>query len=193
MAVLTFVVDRRAPLHNFLQFGAVEDLVLARRAPDFFGKCQRRTAVSIRHADQRCTRLCIERYRSQFEPSPRQSEPRAIAAVGVVCAESDVEAEHIGAVYRAMGRRIRLGIRAPLPTPEEAVQELAQGPAPGGFSEGEWPRVFIGSPEKVKAELEVMAEALGIDEIMAITITYDHGHRVRSYELLAAAFGLQPR
>ena len=139
------------------------------------------------------TRQCIERYRAQFEPSPRQAAPRAVAAVGVVCAESDEAAEHIGSVYRAMGRRIRLGIRAPLPTPEEAIIELAEGPAPGGFPEGEWPRVFIGSPSKVKAEFEVMAEALRIDEIMAITITHDHAHRVRSYELLAAAFGLQPR
>jgi len=139
------------------------------------------------------TRLCIERYRAQFEPSPHQPAPRAVAAVGVVCAESDAEAEHIGSVYRAMGRRIRLGIRAPLPTPEEAIAELAGGPAPGGFPEGEWPRVFIGSPAKVKAGLEAMAEALGLDEIMAITITHDHAHRVRSYELLAEAFGLQPR
>ena len=139
------------------------------------------------------TRPCIERYRAQFEPSPRQAEPRAIAAVGVVCAESEVEAEYIGSVYRAMGRRIRLGIRAPLPTPDEAIKELAEGPAPGGFPEGEWPRVFIGSPGKVNAELEAMADALGLDEIMAITITHDHGHRIRSYELLAEAFGLQPR
>ena len=139
------------------------------------------------------TRLCIERYRAQFEPSPHQPSPRAVAAVGVVCAESDVEAEHIGSVYRAMGRRIRLGIRAPLPTPEEAIAELAEGPAPGGFGEGEWPRVFIGSPAKVKAELEAMAEALQLDELLAITITHDHAHRVRSYELLAETFGLQPR
>ncbi len=139
------------------------------------------------------TRQCVERYRTQFEPSPRQPQPRAVAAVGVVCAESEVEAERIGSVYRAMGRRIRLGIRAPLPTPEEAIVELASGSAPSGFPDGEWPRVFIGAPASVKAELETMAEALGIDEILAITITHDHAHRVRSYELLAEAFGLQPR
>ena len=79
------------------------------------------------------------------------------------------------------------------PTPAEAIAELASGPAPGGFPEGEWPRVFIGSPSKVKAELEAMAEALQLDELLVITITHDHAHRVRSYELLAQAFGLQPR
>jgi luciferase family oxidoreductase group 1 len=139
------------------------------------------------------TRLCLSRYQMQFEPSQRLLAPRAVAAVGVVCAETDAEAERIGAVYRAMGRRIRLGIRAPLPTPEAALEELAAGPGPGGPPEGEFPRVFIGSPAKVKPQLEAMAEALGLVEIMVVTITHDHADRVRSYELLAEAFGLQSR
>ncbi len=111
----------------------------------------------------------------------------------MICADSEEKAEWIGSVYRAMGRRIRLGIRAPLPAPEEALKELAQGPHPPPGSEGEWPRVFIGAPDRVKVELEQMAEALDIDEIMAVSITHDHGDRLRSYELLAEAFGLQPR
>lgn len=139
------------------------------------------------------TRLCVERYRSQFEPSPRQAAPRAVAAVGVICAATDEEAQRIGAVYRAMGRRIRLGIRAPLPTPEEAAMELAEGPHPPPGGEGEWPRVFIGGPDRVKGELEAMAEALKLDEIMVVSITHAHADRVRSYELLAQAFGLQSR
>ena len=139
------------------------------------------------------TRLCIGRYQARFEPGPRQPSPRAIAAVGVVCAETDEEAERIGAVYRAMGRRIRLGIRAPLPTPEEALKELAEGPAPGGSSEGEWPRVFVGAPGALRPQLQAMADALGLDELMIVTITHDHSDRVRSYELLAAEFGLDRR
>ena len=139
------------------------------------------------------TRLCIDRYRTLYEPTERAPQPRAIAAVGVICAESEAKAEWIGSVYRAMGRRIRLGIRAPLPAPEEALKELAEGPHQPPGSEGEWPRVFVGAPGRVKAELEQMAEALGIDEIMAVSITHDHNDRIRSYELLAEAFRLQPR
>ena len=139
------------------------------------------------------TRLCVERYRAQYEPTERSPMPQAVAAVGVICAESEEKAEWIGSVYRAMGRRIRLGIRAPLPPPEEAIRELAEGPQPPSGPEGEWPRVFVGAPERVKSELEAMAAALGIDEIMAVSITHDHADRVRSYELLAEAFGLQPR
>ena len=53
--------------------------------------------------------------------------------------------------------------------------------------------MFVGTPERVKSGLEAMAAALGLDEIMAVSITHDHGDRVRSYELLADAFGLQKR
>ena len=139
------------------------------------------------------TRLCIDRYRSLYEPTERAPVPRPVAAVGGICAESGEEAERIGSVYRAMGRRIRLGIRSPLPTPEEAIRELAEGPHPPAGGEGEWPRVFVGDPGRVKAELLAMAEALGLQEMLVVSITHDHADRVRSYALLAEAFGLQPR
>jgi hypothetical protein len=35
-----------------------------------------------------------------------------------------------------------------------------------------------------------MAEALGLDELMIVTIVHEHAARMRSYELLAEAFGL---
>ena len=38
-----------------------------------------------------------------------------------------------------------------------------------------------------------MAAAYQADEVIAVTITYDHGMRRRSYELLAEAFDLAPR
>ena len=85
----------------------------------------------------------------------------------------------------------RLGRRGLVPTPEEALKELAEGPVPE--EEGEWPRVFVGGPDKVRAGLEAMAAALGIGEMMVVTITHDHAVRRRSYELLAEAFGLRGR
>jgi alkanesulfonate monooxygenase SsuD/methylene tetrahydromethanopterin reductase-like flavin-dependent oxidoreductase (luciferase family) len=91
-----------------------------------------------------------------------------------------------------MGRRLRLGLRGPLPSPEDALKELAEGPAPDA-PEGDWPRLVWGSPDRVRAKLDEMAQALGLEELMAVTITYDHAARVRSYELLAQAYGLQGR
>ncbi len=138
------------------------------------------------------TGLCIGRHRSLYEPSERAPSPQALAAVGVICAPTDDEAEHLASTYRAMGRRLRLGLRGPVPAPQEALRELAEGPhAPD--QEGEWPRVVVGAPATVRTQLERMAQALQIDEIMAVTITHDHAVRLRSYALLAEAFDLEPR
>jgi len=42
----------------------------------------------------------------------------------------------------------------------------------------------------VKSELESLADSFGAEEVLLVTITYDHEARVRSYELLADAFEL---
>ena len=58
------------------------------------------------------------------------------------------------------------------------------------MEEGEWPRYFYGTPERVHEQLQTFAAALGLDELIAVTIVHDHAARLRSYELLAA---LPPR
>jgi luciferase family oxidoreductase group 1 len=138
------------------------------------------------------TRLCVDRYQHLYEPSEQAPSPQALAAVGVVCAQTDEEADYLASTYRAMGRRLRLGLRGPAPDPETALKELSDA-VQIPQEEAEWPRLFVGSPETVRRGLEQMAEALRIDEIMAVTITHDHAVRVRSYELLAKAFEIDPR
>ena len=49
------------------------------------------------------------------------------------------------------------------------------------------------TPEQVKARLLAIGEQYDVDEFVVVTITYDFAARLRSYELLAEAFGLQPR
>jgi alkanesulfonate monooxygenase SsuD/methylene tetrahydromethanopterin reductase-like flavin-dependent oxidoreductase (luciferase family) len=51
----------------------------------------------------------------------------------------------------------------------------------------------MGAPDRVRSQLIDMASQLGIDELMVVTIVHDHQARMRSYELLAAAFELSPR
>ena len=51
-------------------------------------------------------------------------------------------------------------------------------------------RAAIGDPATVKARLEELATELDVDELVLLTITYDFADRVRSYQLVADAFGL---
>jgi alkanesulfonate monooxygenase SsuD/methylene tetrahydromethanopterin reductase-like flavin-dependent oxidoreductase (luciferase family) len=107
----------------------------------------------------------------------------------VICAETQEEAEHLAASVRLLQRRIRQGDRRPVASPEDALRELRLlGEIP--MEEGEWPRYFVGTPAKVRGELEEMAGALGIEELIVNTIVWDHAKRLRSYELLAGVFEL---
>ena len=67
MAVLLLVVDRRAALHHLLQFRGVEDLARACRPPHLLGQRERGAAVAVRHPDERCARLVVERQRLAFD------------------------------------------------------------------------------------------------------------------------------
>nr|MDT0523023.1 LLM class flavin-dependent oxidoreductase [Streptomyces sp. DSM 41633] len=49
---------------------------------------------------------------------------------------------------------------------------------------------FIGTAPRVAERLRTLRDATGADELIVTTITHDHADRVRSYELLAAEWGL---
>jgi luciferase family oxidoreductase group 1 len=135
------------------------------------------------------TRQAIETYQRDFQPSSRRSRPEAMAAVGVICADTHEEADYLAASVRLLQRRIRINDRRPVADPDDAIRELQAlgGPVP---EEGEWPRYFVGTASRVREQLEAMTAALGISELVVNTITWDHAKRLRSYELLATELSL---
>ena len=134
------------------------------------------------------TRRAISEYRAAFQPNGHRREPEAMAAVGVICAETQEEADYLHASVRLLHPRIRTGDRRPVAAPEEALRELrAFGDI--GVEEGEWPRYVVGTPDRVCGQLERMAAALGVGELVVNTITWDHAARLRSYALLAGVMG----
>ena len=144
------------------------------------------------------TRGAIERYQSEFVGNPalgesQRGQPEALAAVGVICADTQAEAERLFQSVRLLQLRIRQNDRRPVASPSEATAELGGfygqfGPAVPDTTE--FPRYFYGTPDRVKAALEDMASKLHIGEFVVNTITHDHVARLRSYRLLAEAFGL---
>ena len=136
------------------------------------------------------TRDAIAHYRAHFRPGVIQ-EPHAMIALGVICADSEDEAKRLRLSSRLMRRRLRQGIILPIPSPEDAYAELGnrdEAPEEGA----EWPRYTYGTPAQVREKLSRIAEQLGLDEIMALTVVHDHAARRRSYELLAGAFDVAP-
>jgi luciferase family oxidoreductase group 1 len=144
------------------------------------------------------TRSAIEHYQREFIANPALAEsqrpqPEALAAIGVICAETQAEAERLFQTVRLLQLRIRQNDRRPVATPSEATAELAGmygqfGPPKPDTTE--FPRYFYGTPDKVRADLLDMATRLNINEFVVNTITHDHAARLRSYTLLAEAFEL---
>ncbi|HEV2283307.1 MAG TPA: LLM class flavin-dependent oxidoreductase [bacterium] len=136
------------------------------------------------------TREALEYYRTHADEKIR----RTILALGVICAETEAEA-----MRQSSAIRLRRYLRAQgvepgaIPTPEEALAQLGPGPDPMPSERSEWPRYIVGSPAQVCERLTAVADALSVEELMILTIVHDHRARVRSYELLAEAFGLNPR
>ena len=126
-----------------------------------------------------------ELYRERFEPSARASAQRTAVAVWAICAETDEEAERLAASGRMTFTLLRQGRLIAVPPPEKAQRFIAS-------TEGVARRGVIGSPETVRAGIETIASAYGAEEVIVVTITYDHGARRRSYELIADAFGVEP-
>jgi luciferase family oxidoreductase group 1 len=142
--------------------------------------------------DPQYTREALDIYRAEFQPSSTLAEPKALVALGVICAPTDTEAERLAASSRAILRRFRTFPRSGglIPTPSDALAELSSGLDPLIFETGEWRRYAVGSPQSVRDQLTAMTTALGLHEVMAVTIVHGHEERIVSYRLLAEVFGL---
>ncbi|MGH7914559.1 MAG: LLM class flavin-dependent oxidoreductase [Candidatus Binataceae bacterium] len=143
--------------------------------------------------DSNPTRAALEHYFSHFTASKDLSAPRAMVAPGVICADTEAEAERLLTSARLFRRRIRQGDVRPIPTPEEAIAELGPSSEQLPNELGDWPRYFAGTPDRVRDQLIDMASVPHIDELMVVTIVHDHRARMRSYQLLAEAFNLTAR
>jgi luciferase family oxidoreductase group 1 len=131
-------------------------------------------------------------YRERFDPVRDLQAPRTAVAAWVLCAPTDEEAVELASSSRMSFTLLRRNQLIPVPPPEKALAFLArEGRSPAADVPNR--RAILGSPEKVRAELEELASEYNADEVIVVTITYDHGARRRSYELLADAMDLQPR
>jgi luciferase family oxidoreductase group 1 len=127
-------------------------------------------------------------YRERFTPSRRLKRAKVSVAVGVVCAETDEEAERHASSWRMAITLAEREPSGPLPTVTRALAFLA---GEAGVDTFAGRRVVVGAPETVRPALEQITADYGADELMIHTLTHNHAARRRSYELIAEAFGLK--
>ena len=109
-----------------------------------------------------------------------------------LCAPTDEEAEHLASSSRMAFKMLRRGQLIAGPFAGEGVRVLA---GEGGSRQRAAPdaaRSWVRRRRCAPASRRLASE-YGADEVIVVTITHDHGARKRSYELIADAFGLDPR
>lgn len=126
-------------------------------------------------------------YREQFRPSVDTPEPELSIGVSVLCAETDEAAEALASSLRAWRRS---GLRGPIPSPASSDGENTSPDPLRVIAEPQKP-IIAGTPDRVRAEIDSLVDAYGADEVIVVSICHDHEARVRSYELLAEAYGLE--
>jgi luciferase family oxidoreductase group 1 len=132
-----------------------------------------------------------ETYRRGFDAGKRLAEPRLAVAVRAVVAATEEEAQRLSASWRMAFDLLRRGRLVAVPSPEKA-QRYLELHAEEREGSGADRRRLTGTPAQVRAEIEEIAAAYGAEEAIVVTIAHDHEDRRRSYELLAAEFGLTP-
>lgn len=128
-------------------------------------------------------------YREHFRPTEAMPEPRVIVAGWAICAETDEEAQRIASSARMTRALLNQRQLIPVPPIDKALRFLAER-GPNADTVVRPRRAIIGAPSTVKEGIENLAGLYGAEEVMIVTITYDHADRRRSYELIAGAFGL---
>jgi luciferase family oxidoreductase group 1 len=137
------------------------------------------------HFDMGGTVEAAELYRQRFEPSPVLDEPHLLLTASVLTADTDERAQWFALPGRISLLARRTGRFQPLMPPEAANEHPDLAAAMQLRTDR-----LVGDPDTVVAGLDDLVARTGADELMISTSTFALDERVRSFELLAAAWGL---
>jgi luciferase family oxidoreductase group 1 len=129
----------------------------------------------------------LDIYRSTFKPSRQLQRPYAMAGVNVVAAETDAEARALFTSIQQQFAHLFRGTAGRLPPPIDDIDaywtpaEKAQASAMLACS-------FVGEPATVARGLHAFVAQTRVDEVIVASAIFEHGARLRSYEMLARVF-----
>jgi luciferase family oxidoreductase group 1 len=132
----------------------------------------------------------LELYRRNYRPSERYPRPQATICVWALAAETEAAAQHLLKTREYWRTGFEKGLRMPLESPEKAAA-YAYTDAERTMIDKLRAAALVGTAAQVSGKLHALARRLELDEIVINTWTFDPLARRRSYELLAAAFGLK--
>jgi len=143
------------------------------------------------HFAPQALRPAVATYRSEFQPSAQLQEPYVIAGVNVIAADSDDEAQDQHLRVRRARVSLFLGRQQGRTFSDEEADAILASPQ--GAQIAEMMRYSaVGSPTVVRAQLEEFRDHAEADELIVVHASPSLDARLRSLELLAGAWDLQP-
>ncbi|MFF0058782.1 LLM class flavin-dependent oxidoreductase [Streptomyces microflavus] len=141
------------------------------------------------HFSAQNTIPALDLYRSSFRPSAVLDAPYALIGVSALAADDEVEARRQVLTGALSMVRLRTGRPGLIPSPEEAAA-YDFSPMEREFVDGWLSNVIHGTPDEVRTGLDDLAKRTGADELMITANAHGGDARLRSYELIADAYGL---
>jgi luciferase family oxidoreductase group 1 len=123
-------------------------------------------------------------YRQGFQPSTALAKPYAMAAIGVVAADTDAAAARLFTSLQQSFVLLRRGTPGPLPPPVDSMAGLWSAAEKANVDHA-FSEAVVGSPETVKRGIESFLRRTRVDELMVTAAIHDHAARLRSFELVA--------
>jgi luciferase family oxidoreductase group 1 len=135
------------------------------------------------------THALVDTYRKAFQPSEQYPKPQELLSIMVLCADTEEKAKQMRKLSNYFMLQFERGKFEPI-GPYEEIKDYKFSLAELERIQYNSGRIISGTKEQVKEQLIRLANEFDVDEIMVTTMTYSHEDRIRSFELLAEAFGL---
>jgi luciferase family oxidoreductase group 1 len=126
----------------------------------------------------------IALYRSKFRPSRQLRQPYVMLGFNVFAADTLAEAQFRATSMQQAFVNLRSGRPSQLPPPMEGYMERI-GPQERAILDQVLACTSVGTPERVRSDLQNFAARTGADELMITCQIFDHGARLRSFEIAA--------
>lgn len=132
-------------------------------------------------------RDAIALYRAQFRPSQACAKPHVMLGFNVFAADTEAQAQAMFSSLQQAFVNLRSGRPGPLPPPSPGFAQSLPAPHQAMLQQA-LACSAVGTPDAVAEQVRAFAADTGADELMVTSQVFDHGARLRSYELLAACF-----
>ena len=123
-------------------------------------------------------------YRSHFRPSAALDAPYAMAAINIIAAETDAEADYLASSLQQSFVSLRTGNPRQMPPPVDGYR-ASLPPSHAAMLDNVLSASAIGATDIVKADLARFIERTKADEIIVACSIFDHEKRKRSLEISA--------